>query len=165
MENRNQTLPYLILIVLGIFGAWLSGLFGKDKTTEEVTGLTTVAGLLGVFILFGVVGGTAFLISRNRQPMTQEQKLLWEQIRYKGKLLYIRNFVTKVTLWLLIGLSFPLLYNYLSGESMANALKTYGAIAFIFIVCLPFIAYKIWNYYEREYGSLTPEKHHMDSSE
>ena len=155
MSRKKLTVSYLLLIALGIVGAWLVGLFEGDRPARDVSGGEVLLAVLGFFMSLGAIVGIFVLISRNRRPMNQEQRVVWEQVRAQGKKRYIGNYVLRGSLITLVSFSFPLLKNYWAGKSISDDLGIYAALSLICVGGVYYAAVRTWSYYEWEYHNKT----------
>jgi prolipoprotein diacylglyceryltransferase len=157
MLRRNSILIYSLLIISGILGAWLVGLFEGKSKPEDISGLDMMLSLIGFFILFGAIVGFLVVFSRTRQPMTKEQGISWERIRVKGKRLYIRNVITRVTVPVIASMSLLTLWDYWLGEPFVKGVEIYGLLTIIIIGGAYFATLRMWDYYEWEHSLLDSE--------
>ncbi len=161
MTRRNSILVYVILIALGILGAWLVGLFEGEKPAEEISGLDMLLSLAGFFIFLGALIGVVLVIRQNMRPMSQEEIAGWEIIRRRGKRSYIRNAIVKGVLFGLIGITGPVMSDFWEVKSFSLVMDSVWIYIALFLVCVFaafYAAIRTWDANEREYEALAPPR-------
>src|SRR5882672_571741 len=91
MSKMNSIVPFAIFVSLGLFGAWLVGLFATTTNpSADVSGWDLLVALFGFLILVSALIGIVLLIPRNIQQNTENDMTKWRSIRKQGKGRYIR---------------------------------------------------------------------------
>ena len=156
LKKVNTYLPLFTLLIAGL---WLSGAFKSEIASEEISATDLLLNFIGFFIVLFSIGGIFFVFLRSDQQISREQKLLWRTIRAKGKTKFIRSYVLKVSLQILSGFFILAIFHYFSNQSLINDIKIYGIIVIVFIVTIPFLVAKMWDYLDQKYRVFHTETH------
>lgn len=156
--KRHVTLVSVALLAVGIFGAWLVGIFeGETNPTKEVTLLDLTLSFFGLVIFCAATVGVFLLFSWNRKPMTAAQGIAWEHVRATGKWSYVLNFTLRASA--IIALAMLIL---VSIDRFTN-LKIYAVVSAGIIGCIIYAGIRFWGYYEAEYHYLQSKLQHDNS--
>ena len=157
MTRRNSILAYMILIALGILGAWLVGMFEGEEPAGDISGLEVLLSLVGFFIFLGALIGIVLVIRQNMRPMSQKEIAGWEIIRKRGKRSYIRNAIVKGILFGLLGISWPVMSDFWKVKSFSLIRDSIWIYVALFLVCVFAVFYaaiRTWDANERDYEAL-----------
>lgn len=156
MSGKKLAVSYLLLIALAIAGAWLGGVFSAYDPAKEVSGGELLLTVAGFFMLVGAIVGIVVLISRNRRPMSQGQRVLWEDTRAQGKRRYVGTYILRGSSIILAISLASILNHYWSGKPVtAYDLGINAAVALVFVGGVCYAAIRTWDYYEWEYHNPT----------
>ena len=155
MFRKHSAVIYVILIVVGLIGAWLTGLFeGAADRAHEVSRGELLAAFLGFFLFVGALLGIVLLIRRSMTPLTQEQLSQWERIRARGRAAYIGVEVVKGFIAGFLALTWPLISDYRKTGSLISIAASLWIYIPLFLTCV-FVMYygaiRTWNLNEKEY--------------
>jgi hypothetical protein len=162
MFRKYSGLAYLLLIALGVLGAWLNGWF-----MDSVDNLSSLRLISGFIILIGSMAGIILLIRHNMRPMNQREIVVWEIIRKRGKHNYIRNAIIRGLLLGLISISYPVLSDYWKTKSfnlILDSLWLYVALFLIVIFGMYYAAIRTWNANEKDYETLVQARPQHNNS-
>jgi TRAP-type C4-dicarboxylate transport system permease small subunit len=159
MTRRCSILAYVILIALGILGAWLIGMFEGETPAEDISGLDMLLSFVGFFIFLGALIGVVLVIRQNMRPMGQGEIAGWGIIRKRGKRSYTRNAIVKGMLFGLIGISWPVVSDFPKVKSFSLILDSiwiYGALFLVCVFAAFYAAVRMWDANERDYEAIAP---------
>ena len=154
MFRRSSAISYIALVVLGLIGAWLTGLFERTNRAHEVSGGELFAAFVGFFIFLGALLGIVLLIRRNIRPWTDEHLSQWESIRKRGRSAYIREAIIKGLVVALLALSWPLITDYWKTRSLSLILDSAWIYTALFLTCvfgMYYAALRTWSANEKHY--------------
>jgi TRAP-type C4-dicarboxylate transport system permease small subunit len=152
MFRKYSGLAYLLLIALGVFGAWLNGWF-----MDSVDDLSFLRLISGFIILIGAMAGIVLLIRHNMRPMNQWEIVAWESVRKRGKRSYLRNAIVRGFLLGSISISYPVLSDYWKAKSFSlilDSLWIYVALFLVVVFGAYYAAIRTWNANEKDYETL-----------
>jgi len=153
--SRKSIVLYSSLIIAGVLGAWLAGLFEPATPSAEISGGQLVLAFLGFFLLVGALIGVVLLFRKNTQSGNKHNMSDWEVVRGRGKRAYIQSALLKGMLLGLVAISWPLLSDYWKGDlnQTLNSLWVYIAIVLICVLGGYYAAMRTWDTNERTYKS------------
>jgi hypothetical protein len=154
MLRKHSSATYATLIILGIIGAWLTGLFGDTDQVHDITGKELLGALLGFGLFVGALIGIALLVRRKTTALSPEQLSEWDRIRARGRGRYIRAAVVKGLLAGVLALSWPFMSDYQKTGSMRLIIDSWWIYLVLFLTCILamyYAAIRTWNGNEKEY--------------
>jgi hypothetical protein len=160
MLRKYSLAIYATLIILGLIGAWLTGLFEGSEHVYDVSGKELLGAFLGFFLFVGALIGIALLVRRKTTPLTQEQLSQWERIRMRGRGAYIGAAIVKGLLAGFLALSWPLISDYRKTGSMSLIIDSLWLYVALFLTCvfgMYYAAIRTWNANEKEYEIRHPK--------
>ena len=160
MLRKYSLAIYATLIILGLIGAWLTGLFGGSERAHDVSGKELLGAFLGFFLFVGALIGIAFLVRRKTTPLNQEQLSQWKRIRMRGRGAYIGTAIVKGLLAGFLALSWPLISDYRKTGSMSLIIDSLWLYVALFLTCvfgMYYAAIRTWSSNEKEYEIRHPK--------
>lgn len=149
MPAKNRWVLYLLVLALGILGAWLNGWFADN--VEELSALRVISGLL---VVLGAVVGFVLLLRVDLRQTNPGRMAAWAVVRQHGKRSYIRSAIRR-GFWLgATGLIFSLAIDYWRAGSFRVALDSlwiYVALFLVVIFASYYAAIRMWDAKERDY--------------
>ena len=153
--SRKSIVIYSGLIIAGVLGAWLAGLFEPATPSAEISGGELLLAFLGFFLLVGALIGVVLVFRKNMQSGNTHDMSAWEVVREKGKGAYIKSALLKGVLLGLVAITWPVLSDYWKGDvsQTLNSLWIYIAIVLICVFGGYYAAKRTWDANERIYES------------
>lgn len=153
MSKMNSIVAFAILVSLGLFGAWLVGLFETTSPSANVSGGDLLVAVFGFLILVAALIGIVLLIRRYLQHNPERDMTEWKTIRKQGKQRYIRAAIVK---GIFLGLVFllPLIAYYPKINSFGPGLNRFWIYATLFFAAIfgsYLAAVRTWKANERDY--------------
>ena len=156
-------------------GIWLvfRGSFSSMTDNDDTEGMLDILGFI-IFIL--ALGGIiALFINQIPKGMTLEGGRRWKRIRANGKWIYVRNFVTWISIPVILVMSLPIFPpDYVAAIPFSEVLRNHLVFALVVIFVSFIAAIRFWNDKEEQYKALSsklrlpPEKssdHAVDLTE
>jgi hypothetical protein len=154
--SRKSIVLYSGLIIAGVLGAWLAGLFEPVSPSAEISGGELLLAFLGFFLLIGALIGIVLVFRRTMRSGNKQDMSDWEVVRGKGKRAFIQGALLKGILLGLVAIAWPLLSDYWKGDLVSqtlNSLWIYIAIVLICVLGGYYAARRTWDANERIYKS------------
>ena len=82
--SRKSIVLYSGLIIAGVLGAWLAGLFGPASPSEEISGGELALAFLGFFLMVGALIGVILVFRHNVHSSNKQGMPNWEVVREGG---------------------------------------------------------------------------------
>jgi MFS family permease len=154
--SRKSIVLYSGLVIAGVLGAWLIGLFEPPAPSAEISGGQLLLAFLGFFLLVGALIGIVLVFRRTMRSRNKQDMSDWEVVREKGKRAYIQSALLKGILLGLVAMVWPLLSDYWKGDPVSQTLNSLWIYIAIVLMCVLggfYAARRTWDANERIYKS------------
>ncbi len=152
--SRKSIVIYSGLVIAGVLGAWLAGLFEPATPSAEISGGELLLAFLGFFLLVGALIGVVLVFRKSMQSRNKLDMSDWEVVREKGKGAYIKSALLKGVLLGLVAITWPVLSDYWKGDLINQTLNSLGIYIAIVLICVLgayYAAIRTWDANERSY--------------
>lgn len=156
MSRTKSIIVCVILIAVGIVGAWLVGLFEGDGP-RDISGLEFLSVIFGFVLFLAALIGIVLVIRQNIGPMSESDISEWEIVRKRGKRSYVRKGLLKGILFGLLGVLFPLI-SVINLGLPVNSLWILGVVLLTGVLGGYYAAIKKWDSNEKDYEALVHSK-------
>jgi hypothetical protein len=146
--SRKSIVLYSGLIIAGVLGAWLAGLFGPASPSEEISGGELALAFLGFFLMVGALIGVILVFRHNVHSSNKQDMPNWEVVREGGRRAYIQSALLKGFVLGLVAISWPMLSDFRKGD-FVNSLWIYIPIILICVFGAYYAAKRTWDANER----------------
>jgi hypothetical protein len=146
--SRKSIVLYSGLVIAGVLGAWLAGLFEPASPSAEISGGQLALAFLGFFLLVGALIGVVLVFRQNVHSGNKQAMSNWEVVREGGRRAYIQSALLKGFFLGLVALSWPILSDYRKGDFVnqtLNSLWIYIAILYICVFGAYYAAKRTWD--------------------
>lgn len=157
MSKQNSETAFIVLIVLGVIGAWLAGSFERAPGTKDISDASLLLKVCGCLIFLGSFIGIVYLIRNSKRPLSHGEWVQWAAIREQGKHRYLRKAILKGCGMGFIIVSWSLIDDYWKAKSISSRADSLwiSAVLFLTIVFAAFYAAtRTWNASESDYETM-----------
>jgi hypothetical protein len=154
--SRKSIVLYSGLVIAGVLGAWLAGLFEPVSPSAEISGGELLLAFLGFFLLIGALIGIVLVFRRTMRSGNKQDMSDWEVVRGKGKRAFIQGALLKGLLLGFVAITWPLLSDYRKGDLVSQTLNSLWIYIAIVLTCVLggyYAARRTWDANERIYKS------------
>lgn len=154
--SRKSIVLYSGLVIAGVLGAWLAGLFKPVSPSAEISGGELALAFLGFFLLVGALIGVVLVFRQNVHTSNKQGMSNWEVVREGGRRAYIQGALLKGFVLGLVAISWPILSDYRKGDFVNQTLNSLWIYIPILLICVfgaYYAARRTWDANERSYKS------------
>lgn len=155
MLKKNPLAQVGVLILLGVFGAWLLGLFGTTNSFVNRSEGDLLSPILGFLTLVISLICLLLVIRRNVKPLDERSPTTREAIRKQGRRTFIWTTTLKRGAIALVAILWPLIFYYSNPRDYGSSLKSLwivGSLFAAYVLGCYYTAVKTWNAHERDSG-------------
>ena len=134
--SRKSIVLYSGLIIAGVLGAWLAGLFEPNSPSAEISGSELLLAFLGFFLLMGALIGIVLVFRKSMHSSNKQHMADWEVVRRKGRPAYIQSALLKGLLLGFVAITWPLLSDYRKGDLVNQTLNSLWIYIGIVLICV-----------------------------